>query len=484
MIAIQNSRIYSAKQLSRLITIEYLCFFIAFIVCILLSSQSLVIRYIELFVYSLIFSFVGIASLGALRLYQTKMNMCLVEQYIRLFAGLVIFCFALNITLYWFSDYDLGKYIWLYSILLASIFLVISRTIFKFYAQYQTVKPRAIILGTGNKALQLKNCLDSQSALKSECGLSSEIVGYVHKIGDRERIAREEMLNITINKSPTNNILDYCLSNNIQTIVVAVDDRRSNFPLTYLLECKQNGIVILELAEFYEQELGVQQLDVLDPSWMIYSNNLPYIRKKESNKYALDFGAALICLVLISPIFLLASMLLKINLGAKNKLFTTKNIIGIYSRPCNIFQFNCYKNEKLILMGRVIRKLNLGNLPVLFNILLGEISFVGPQITNLELSSELSTNLWYYKQRFSVKPGLVSWGYNEIDFAKYNSNTDKSSMAKKQLQYDLFYIKKRDCMFDILVMLKKLAFSKHSYFTSCKMGINIHGHLADMSINL
>lgn len=484
MIAIQNSRIYSAKQLSRLITIEYLCFFIAFIVCILINSQSVVIRYTEIFVYNLIFSLIGVTSLSVFRLYQIKMNMCLVEQYIRLFAGLVTFCFALNITLYWFSDYDLGKYIWLYSILLASIFLVISRTIFKLYVQYQTLKPRAIILGTGNKALQLKNCLDSQSALKSECGLSSEIVGYVHKIGDRERIAREDMLNITINKSPTNNILDYCLSNNIQTIVVAVDDRRSNFPLTYLLECKQNGIVILELAEFYEQELGVQQLDILDPSWMIYSNNLPYTRKQESNKYALDFGVALICLILTSPIFLLASILLKINLGAKRKLFTTKRIVGIYSGPCNMFQFNCYKNEKIILMGRLIKKLNLDNLPVLFNILLGEISFVGPQITNLDLSSELSTNLWYYKQRFSVKPGLVSWGYDEIDFAKYNSNAEKSSMAKKQLQYDLFYIKKRDCMFDILVMLKKLVFSERGYLMSYKTKINMHGHLADMSINL
>jgi lipopolysaccharide/colanic/teichoic acid biosynthesis glycosyltransferase len=475
MISIQDYRCYSGKQLFKLAVAELMLFVLAFILAVVTSSNWLVFNYIGInhngYLVNVLFITVGYSmiaclSLYLLGLYKNYMNLYLQEQFLRGFAAVVVLLFILNNISYWFPKVDIGRYVWLSSIIYSYLFFIISRTVFAVNTKNKAIKNRTIVLGTGNKALQLKNSLDAVNISEPRYSVekNSEIVGYVQKIGDRERIAREQILNISLNtslnnkanqktQSNTNAVLDYCLKNNINTIVVAVDDRRSNFPLAQLLECKQNGIAILELMEFYEQEFGLQKLDILDPSWVIYSNQSLQTKQQELNKMIIDFCLAMLGIIIMLPIFCLISILLKLNLGFKNKLFTKTNMIGKFNKIYQQYSFNVYNsNNQLCITGRLINevyklfKLDLKHLPALFNILKGNISFVGPAAITEQLSRELSSEIWYFKQRFALKPGIVSWGYGSNNFIN----------IKQQLQYDLYYIKKRTCLLDFILLLSAL----------------------------
>lgn len=472
MTTIQDFRYYNFKQIINLIGIEFLVFLLAFCCSFLTCSHWFVNNYFngfnsgEVFHIAVIgvgYSTLANTALYIVGLYKNHMNLHLSEQYLRSVAGMCILLFAVNNLAYWFKHFELGKYFWLFCIGLSLLMLIISRAIFIVFTRSKALKTKTVILGTGSKALQLKNYLENVPELQTE------IVGYIHKPGDRERLNRDEIINISLNnKCNTNNMRSYCLENNINTIVVAVDDRRNNFPLEQLLECKQNGVNVVELMEFYEQELGRQQLDILDPSWVIYSNKSYQTKQQELNKSFFDTVLAFILIVLSLPIMLVVTILLKINSGLKNSVIIKKEMVGKHGKPYKQYQFNCYnQHHQFTLIGRMVLRLNLVDLPILLNIIKQDMSFVGPVAVDSKSSAEYSREIWYYRQRYAVKPGLISWGVaNKLNNATILDNSElseKNYLAREQLQYDLFYIKKRSCLFDIMLILYAVCASGRNY---------------------
>ena len=457
MIAIQDYRYYSGKQLFKLVSVECALYILSFMLAVITSSNWLIFNYIgfnqgsyllDLIIIAVSYGLVTCCCSYFVGLYQNYMNLYLQEQYLRGLVAMVVSLFVLNNISYWFAVVDVGRYVWLASITYSYLFFLINRIIFAVSTKSTALKSRTVILGTGNKALQLKQSLEKIVELQTD------VVGYIHKLGERERLSREDILDVVIITKTGNNLLDYCLENNINSIVVAVDDRRSNFPMTQLLECKQNGISIVELMEFYEQELGRQQLDLLDPSWIIYSNQLFQNKQQVLNKTILDKVLAGLALLFLSPVLLILTFLLQLNLGPKSQIFNKTQVTGLFSKPFGLYSFNCQnKQSKPCLIGKLIKKLHLENIPVLLNIIKGEVSFVGPQFVSPEKLEDLTGKIWYYRQRFAVKPGLISWGYNQ---SYYNDALKQNNinLVKQQLEYDLYYIKKRSCLLDILVMMQ------------------------------
>ncbi len=457
MIAIQDYRFYTGKQLFKLLSVEYTLYILSFILAVITNSNWVIFNYIgfnqgsyllDLIIIALSYGVIACLCNSLVGLYQNYMNLYLQEQYLRGLLGMTLLLVVLNNISYWFAMLDVGRYVWLASVTYSYIFFVINRIIFAVSTKPTATKSRTVILGTGNKALQLKQSLEKVVELQTV------VVGYVHKLGERERLSREDIIDLVMITKTGNNLLNYCLENNINSIVVAVDDRRSNFPMTQLLECKQNGIVVMELMEFYEQELGRQQLDILDPSWVIYTNQLFQSKQQILNKTMLDKSIACLCLLLLAPLLLTIVILLKLSLGRKGKIFNKTLVTGLHSKPFSLYSFNCLnKKNNPSLIGKLINKLHLENSPVLLNIIKSQISFVGPQVVSPEKLDGLSAKIWYYKQRFAVKPGLIAWGYDEKIYDEA-LNQNNISVIKQQLEYDLFYIKKRSCLLDILVLIQ------------------------------
>jgi lipopolysaccharide/colanic/teichoic acid biosynthesis glycosyltransferase len=453
MVSIQDFRCYSVKQIIKISCTEFLLFLLAFILSYILGSY---LGFIDTgYTGSTIFIAIYYAGslnicLYILGLYNKYMNLYLPEQFLRIISAVIIQFIILSNISYWIEGFDIGKPIWLYSLGISYVFLMISRTMFAVMTKSNALKSKTVVLGASNKALQLKNNIDNK------LNPQTKIVGYIHKPGERERLSRENIIDISINNNNDNELLKYCLANNISTIVVAVDDRRSNFPLSHLLGCKQNGINVIELMDFYGHEFGKIELSILDPSWVIYSNNIHIDTQGELKKVIFDVVLATILLLVCSPLLLTVYILLKLNNGFKSRVISSEIKLGRFSKKYNHYQFNCYKNtDQLTFIGKIVTRLGVQLLPTLFNIIKGELSFIGPQPIDVDTDKELSKKFWYYKQRYASKPGLFAWGYDDINYSLLQ-DVDKVNAAEQQLQFDLFYYKNQNLLLDTLILLNKL----------------------------
>lgn len=448
---IQDYRCYKKSQLFKLALVELILFIIAFGLGFLISSDghyyisyssslySVSFIYKLLFI-TLIYSSIGVLCLFLLGLYKRHMNLYLQEQIIRVIASMVLLLIVLNNIAYWLYDFDVGKYVWLTAISISFLMLVICRTVFKVVSQNSVVKTKTIILGAGNKALKLKNDIEDSQNLKTT------IIGYIYKPGERERLSRDRIVNIAFhNKSNKNELLEYCLKNEIDNIVVAVDDRRNNFPLAELVDCRQSGVKVIELMEFYESELGLVELSLLDPSWVIFSNKISSTMQYDLNKRTLDLFIATLLFIVLFPLFLVVCTCLKLTTGWSNYILSYDEKVGLFGNRYKQYRFNCRnKKSQISFIGKILVKLNLNYLPIILNILKGDISLVGPRAINFDIARELSNETWYFKHRNIVKPGIYSWGYKDIDHDYY----------KNYLAYDLFYIKRKSLLLDILILIE------------------------------
>lgn len=454
MVTIQDFRCYTIKQLLKILCVEFLLFLLAFILAYISSSYF---WYIDAgyssstIIVAVFYSLSLIMCLYLFGLYNNYMNLYLQEQFLRAIAAIIVQFIIISNISYWVSDFDIGKQTWLYALNISYIFLLISRTVFSVITKSDSLKRKTIVLGASNKALQLKNNIDSK--LESQ----TKIVGYVYKPGEREKLPRDSIIDISVNNHNDNELLIYCLANAISTIVVAVDDRRNNFPLSHLLACKQHGINILELSEFYEQEFGRIELDILDPSWVIYSKDTSSARYSQLNKVIFDRILACILLLIVSPLFLLVYILLKLNQGVVSNVIHSEVKIGKFSHKFNSYSFNCYnKLNKFSFVGKLVSFLKLKSLPILFNIIKGDLGFIGPQAVDVDTDKKLTKKIWYYKHRYSIKPGLLALGYDNVDYKTFLNEAGLINIALHQLQFDLFYCKNRTLLLDTLILLSKV----------------------------
>lgn len=474
MRTIQDFRLLSKRQIIKLALIEFMLFILSFGIGLLITTnESLLFSYddklfygffINLVSLAFIYGFLTTVCLTVVGLYKKVMNVYLQEQFLRCFAALLLLFFTLNNLSYWVEEFDAGKYVWASSITFSYLFLIISRTVFHIMTRNSSVTSNTVILGAGNKALQLKNDIEDSKIMHSV------IVGYVYKPGERERLPRDRIIDISLgNKNSKNALLEYCKQKNIDTIVVAVDDRRNNFPSYELLECKHYGINILELMEFYEQELGQENLDLLDPSWVIYTNKLHCSKQYDMNKRGFDLLLGVMLLIMVAPVMFMAAIMIKLITGFSNKVFIKKEYIGLHGSIYNKYQFNCLtSHHRKSFIGFILEKTHINILPELFNIIRGDISFVGPQAIDKSIVELLIDDLWYYKQRYVARPGLFSWGYSQINYSEISDFKKLLSLAKQQLQYDLFYIKKRSILLDVLLLLHKIT-SLNLYNSNAKV---------------
>lgn len=457
MNAIRNYKYYKLSDIIKLILFDSICILFALVLALILFYSYKNINILNIFIASLIYISFTLFCLNIFGLYNQYLNTDVQEHYLRAFAAICLTFVIINNISYIFPITDLGLNTWLFINILSYIFISFARTLFFVFNKNNNLKSKTLILGTGNRALELKNCL--AKTIESGINIETEICGYVRKPGDRDRLSYKDIVNLSIhannniNSNSNSNhheLLDYCLDNNINTIVIAVDDRRNNFPVMQLLNCKRHGINIIELMEFFESQLCKQNLNILSPSWIIFSNKLPEQIKYDSHKKVLDFSLGFISLLICMPILIIFSILLKINLGFKSEIINKTKSTSRYCQYFYLYNFNLYhKNNKLVFIGKLINFFKLKSLPMLFNLIKGDISFVGPSIVSSESYKDLSKSIWYYSQRFNVKPGLISWGYDLLD-------NNSESLDIQKLEYDLFYIKNRSLLLDLNLIIKNL----------------------------
>jgi len=239
-----------------------------------------------------------------------------------------------------------------------------------------------------------------------------------------------------------------------------MDDRRRNFPLGELLECRLDGIEIIELVTFLERETGKVHIDVLNPSWLIFGAGFRRDALRRSSERIFDVVASTLLLLGAAPIMLLTALAIIIESGPRAPVFYRQRRVGFRGSEFEVVKFrsmavDAEKNgavwatdndSRVTRVGTVIRKLRIDELPQILNVLKGDMSFVGPRPERPEFVAQLSESIPYYNERHWVKPGITGWA--QLCYPYGASERD----AIEKLQYDLYYVKNHSLLFDFMVL--------------------------------
>lgn len=330
-------------------------------------------------------------------------------------------------------------------------FLGISRVLFFTIAGEEAFKRRVIVLGAGQRALQLAQDLTTPFNRKGFV-----LAGFVPMPNETIQIPHEQLLDLHTS------LREYTLSHPVDEIVVAVDDRRKGLPLEDLLECKMEGIQIVEGATFYERESRKVALELISRSWLVFSDGFTVSSVSGFGKRALDLFASLTLLALTWPLMLITSILIKLEDGWRAPVFYSQERVGLNGKPFKVHKFRSMRtdaeksgavwarknDDRVTRVGRFIRKVRIDELPQIFNVIHGEMAFVGPRPERPVFVEKLAESIPFYNERHRVKPGITGWA--QLCFAYADNEED----SREKLRYDLYYIKNQSLLLDILVVIQ------------------------------
>jgi sugar transferase (PEP-CTERM system associated) len=375
------------------------------------------------------------------------------ELVLRLVQALGLAWVALAITFYAFPQLMLGRYISLLALPLALSLMVGWRVSIHWLLGHPQFGERILVVGSGENAVEVaREVLDRKDA-------GYRIVGFVDN--EPELVGRS-LLNPRV-LGMTSELEQIVKRENVDRIVVAMGQRRGKFPTNQLLHLSLGGDVSIEEgASFYERLTGRVSLDMIRPSWLIFSGRGRQARIAGLFRNALHRLVALLGGILSLPIALLAAILIKIE--SPGPVLYRQERVGKNGHPFVLMKFRSMRvdaekegpvwassgDDRATRVGRIIRKIRVDEIPQFWNILRGEMSFVGPRPERPHFVSQLAEEIPYYEQRHLIAPGLTGWA--QIKYP-YGASVED---ARQKLQYDLYYIKNQSLVLDGIILFETI----------------------------
>jgi sugar transferase (PEP-CTERM system associated) len=400
---------------------------------------------------ALLFTFFMLMAMVAMGLYSARLRATFTGILMRTAASSAIATAAVALLYYFLPNLHLGRGVMGYSAAGALIAIAVVRLVFARMVDESIFKRRVLVYGSGRQAMsisQLRRRTDQR-------GFS--IVGYVRPDGDRAMVPPERLL------LPEQSLFELARSQSVDEIVVAMDDRRRAFPVQELLECRLGGIEVVDLVSFLERETGKVRLDVLNPSWMIFSDGFRRDPVRLVSERAFDLFASIALLAITWPVMLLTILAIKLEDGARAPVLYRQRRVGLEGREFHVLKFRSMsidaekdgqaiwaqkQDSRVTRVGVLIRKVRIDELPQILNVLRGDMSFVGPRPERPEFVAELNEKIPYYRERHCVKPGITGWA--QLCYPYGSSEHD----AAEKLQYDLYYVKNHSLLFDLMILLQ------------------------------
>ena len=357
----------------------------------------------------------------------------------------------LAILYYWVPVLIVGRGVHVLALLLILLLVAGWRLAFDWLSARVGPAERILIIGTSGAAVELARELSERRA---ELGV--ELVGFVGPDGATRSDAG---LIGTIEDIPR-----IVKERGVHRVVVSLADARGKLSMEKLLEMKLNdGIRFDHLVSVYEEYTGKIAVENLRPSWLIFSEGFRKTRLSAATKRLLDVVLAVVALVLLAPVLLLVAI--AVRLGSPGAALYHQERVGLNGRIFTVHKFRSMRQNaeagtgavwaqagdpRVTPVGRFLRRTRLDELPQLWNVLRGDMSFVGPRPERPQFVAALTEQIPFYGQRHVVRPGLSGWAQVRHS---YGSTVED---ALQKLQYDLYYIKHMSLAFDLFILLETL----------------------------
>ncbi|MGR6034125.1 MAG: TIGR03013 family XrtA/PEP-CTERM system glycosyltransferase [Candidatus Nitrosoglobus sp.] len=396
-----------------------------------------------------VYAAVVATALIAAGLYRRRQRYGLVGIFNRLVVAILVAGPVMAVIFYIVPELYLGRGILILNIIITLLALLLSRGFFAYIMGLKGLQRRFLILGAGKRAASVG------TLRRRSDRLGIEIVGYV-SLPDEPVLVPEERL---VNTGPS--LQKYVEREGIDEIVVAADERRGNLPFDELLNCRLAGVAVTDVLDFFEQTTGKIKIDVMYPSWLLFSVGFHRYFLRQIGKRVFDVIVSMILLILCSPLMLFAVAAILSETG--RPVLYRQCRVGEKDKPFYIFKFRTMSQDaesdgkarwaassdpRITRVGRWLRRTRIDELPQIFNILQGKMSFVGPRPERPEFVEILAKKIPYYGERHRVKPGLTGWA--QICYPYGSTERD----AFEKLEYDLYYVKNYSLFLDLIILLQ------------------------------
>lgn len=399
----------------------------------------------------LLFSAMMFTSLLAFGLYSVRQRSRGSGLVVRVVVAVGAGAAATAIFLFMVPDLRIGRGVFALAVMGAAVVVSGVRLTFSRLAKGDIFKRRIIVYGAGVRAAAI-----ARLRRRSDQRYFT-LVGYVPCESDRITVPVDRLLR------SNSSLLALCRRHAVDEIVVAMDDRRLAFPVRDLLECRVAGIEVTELLSFLERETGRVQVDMLNPSWLIFGEGFRRGSIRLFTSYVLDIVASMLILVLALPTIVAVTLAIKLEDGLRAPVLYRQERVGLRGRTFELLKFRsmrvdaeaagsaqwAQKNDPRVThVGRIMRLLRIDELPQIINVVRGDMSFVGPRPERPQFVAALAERIPYYAERHCVKPGITGWA--QLCFSYGASEQD----AAHKLQYDLYYIKNNSLLFDLSILVQ------------------------------
>lgn len=356
--------------------------------------------------------------------------------------------FAVVTIYYLLPQFHVARSVLVYAVLFAFLGIMTTRFLFYKIVNFEKLKRRVLVIGSGKKAQQLGTINDSF------IHRGFKIVGFLALYNETPSV--DKSLIIEHDKK----IMAIAEEHKVDEIVIAMDDNRQGFPLDDLLDCRMSGLTIMNIMGFYEREQGIISLDNLYPSWLVFCSGFAQGDLRSLEKRACDVFASLVLLSVTWPLMLLTALAIFFESGFKGPILYRQLRVGEKNINFELLKFRSMKTDaekngaqwaqkndsRTTRVGRFIRKCRIDELPQIFNVLRGDMSFVGPRPERPEFVQGFNDRIPYYRERHRVKPGITGWAQ-----LCYPYGADENDTIQK-LQYDLYYVKNYSLFLDFSIM--------------------------------
>jgi len=380
-------------------------------------------------------------------LYAPQMLSSRGEMWFRLLLVLGTSSFLLAGIGFCFPEFMLGKRADFFGVIILTATLLLWRGAYTWLLHHPYLCERVYVLGSGERASRLVD------AIRTRKDLGMEVVGWTGALGN----------NTTDRDSLAASVRGLLSKRNIDRLIVAISDRRNVLPVRELLELRLSAIQVEEASSLLEKISGKIEVDYLHPSAVIYSDEFRLGNRFLFVRRCMSLTIAALVLLFCLPMVPLIAV--AIRLSSPGPILFRQKRVGRLGETFTLNKFRTMRDNaesesgavwaekddpRVTKIGRFLRTTRLDEIPQLWNVLVGDMAFVGPRPERPEFVKWLVEKIPHYNLRHVIRPGITGWAQ-----VKYRYGASFEETLEK-VQYDLYYIKHISLAFDLLIMFETI----------------------------
>lgn len=357
------------------------------------------------------------------------------------------------------ADLPFGWYIGILTVAIAVFFVAIFvlRVLLFWTLNLDFLKRRVVILGQGALADTVSRYVSNEGSAHMRC------VGRLAQGQPTASGNTVSLGNIVARARPFTRPAPYARmaeSLHAEEIVVATDDRRG-LPVEELLRCRLQGIQVTDYLAFWEREAGQIDVDNVGAGWLAFAEGFRLNLARRAVKRTVDIVASLLFFALFGWLVALAALAVKLEsrgpaifrqdrVGRDGRVFKVLKLrsMRVDAEKDGVPRFATKDDDRITRVGRIIRKTRIDELPQIFNVLKGDMSFIGPRPERPFFVEQIKKEVPFYDLRHRVRPGITGWAQVNYPYG------DCIEDSKKKLAYDLYYVKNNDILLDAAILVQ------------------------------